>query len=155
MGRSYDNASPPGSTSVWSTERDSNANAQHAAKWDGEWNITYVVFRDLGFAFAIVLILIYVLVVGWFQSFMTPFVIMAVIPFSLVDILPAHWLMGAFFNAPCMIGFIAGAGIVVRNSVIVVDFIELVSGHVDAPQSRLETLVPTFNVAAFHVEKME
>lgn len=96
-----------------------------AIKWDGEWHITYEVFRDLGIAFAAVLVLIYVLVVGWFRSFQTPFIIMAAIPFSLVGILPAHWAMGAFFTATSMIGFIAGAGIVVRNSIILVDFIEL------------------------------
>ncbi len=94
-------------------------------KWNGEWHITYEVFRDLGLAFAAVLVLIYILVVGWFQSFKTPVTIMAAIPFSLVGILPAHALMGAFFTATSMIGFIAGAGIVVRNSIILVDFIEL------------------------------
>ena len=99
--------------------------ARYAMKWDGEWHITYEVFRDLGMAFAAVLVLIYVLVVGWFQSFTTPLVIMAAIPFSLVGILPAHGLLGAFFTATSMIGFIAGAGIVVRNSIILVDFIEL------------------------------
>ena len=100
--------------------------AEHySMKWDGEWHITYQVFRDLGLAFAVVLILIYALVVGWFQSFITPLVIMAAIPFSLVGILPAHGLMNAFFTATSMIGFIAGAGIVVRNSIILVDFIEL------------------------------
>jgi multidrug efflux pump subunit AcrB len=96
-----------------------------AMKWDGEWHITYEVFRDLGLAFAAVLVLIYILVVGWFQSFKTPLTIMAAIPFSLVGILPAHGMMGAFFTATSMIGFIAGAGIVVRNSIILVDFVEL------------------------------
>ncbi len=96
-----------------------------AMKWDGEWHITYEVFRDLGLAFAAVLVLIYILVVAWFQSFKTPLVIMAAIPFSLVGILPGHWAMGAFFTATSMIGFIAGADIVVRNSIILVDFIEL------------------------------
>ena len=95
-----------------------------AMKWDGEWHITYEVFRDLGLAFAAVLVLIYVLNVAWFQSFKTPLVIMSAIPFSLVGILPAHGLLGAFFSATSMIGFIAGAGIVVRNSIILVDFIE-------------------------------
>ncbi|MGA9565578.1 MAG: efflux RND transporter permease subunit [Candidatus Korobacteraceae bacterium] len=94
-------------------------------KWDGEWHITLEVFRDLGLAFAAVLVLIYVLVVGWFRSFVTPLVIMAPIPLTLVGILPAHMLMGAFFTATSMIGFIAGAGIIVRNSIILVDFIEL------------------------------
>jgi multidrug efflux pump subunit AcrB len=94
-------------------------------KWDGEWHITVEVFRDLGLAFAAVLVLIYVLVVGWFRSFITPLVIMAPIPLTLVGVLPAHALMGAFFTATSMIGFIAGAGIIVRNSIILVDFIEL------------------------------
>ncbi|MGB5620480.1 MAG: efflux RND transporter permease subunit [Desulfobacterales bacterium] len=96
-----------------------------AMKWDGEWHITYEVFRDLGIAFGVVLVLIFVLVVGWFQSYSTPLVIMVAIPFSLIGILPAHWAFGAFFSATSMIGFIAGAGIVVRNSIILVDFIEL------------------------------
>jgi multidrug efflux pump subunit AcrB len=95
-----------------------------ALKWDGEWHITLEVFRDLGLAFAAVLVLIYVLMVGWFRSFLTPLIVMAAIPFSLVGILPAHGLMGAFFTATSMIGFMAGAGIVVRNSIILVDFIE-------------------------------
>ena len=98
---------------------------RYSMKWDGEWHITYEVFRDLGIAFAAVLILIYGLVVGWFQSFLTPLVIMAAIPFSLIGILPAYGLLHAFFTATSMIGFIAGAGIVVRNSIILVDFIEL------------------------------
>jgi multidrug efflux pump subunit AcrB len=97
----------------------------YSVKWDGEWHITYEVFRDLGLAFAAVLVLIYLLVVAWFQSFLIPLVIMSAIPFSLVGILPAHGFMGAFFTATSMIGFIAGAGIVVRNSIILVDFIEL------------------------------
>ncbi len=95
-----------------------------ALKWDGEWQITIEVFRDLGLAFGAVLILIYALMVGWFRSFLTPLIVMAAIPFSLVGILPAHGLLGAFFTATSMIGFMAGAGIVVRNSIILVDFIE-------------------------------
>jgi multidrug efflux pump subunit AcrB len=98
---------------------------RYSMKWDGEWHITVEVFRDLGLAFAAVLVLIYVLVVGWFRSFVTPLVIMAPIPLTLVGILPAHAIMGAFFTATSMIGFIAGAGIIVRNSIILVDFIEL------------------------------
>jgi multidrug efflux pump subunit AcrB len=98
---------------------------RYSMKWDGEWHITIEVFRDLGIAFAAVLVLIYVLVVGWFKSFITPLVIMAPIPLTLIGILPAHSLMGAFFTATSMIGFIAGAGIIVRNSIILVDFIEL------------------------------
>ena len=97
----------------------------YSMKWDGEWQITIEVFRDLGLAFAAVLILIYVLVVGWFKSFTVPLAIMAPIPLTLVGILPAHALLGDFFTATSMIGFIAGAGIIVRNSILVVDFIEL------------------------------
>ena len=97
----------------------------YSMKWDGEWQITYEVFRDLGIAFAAVLVLIYVMIVGWFRSFIVPLVIMAPIPLSLIGILPGHALLGAFFTATSMIGFIAGAGIVVRNSIILVDFIEL------------------------------
>jgi multidrug efflux pump subunit AcrB len=111
-----------GTTLPESTER-------YAMKWDGEWNITVEVFRDLGLAFAAVLVLIYILVVGWFKSFKTPLVIMAPIPLTLVGILPAHALLGAFFTATSMIGFIAGAGIIVRNSIILVDFIELRRAH--------------------------
>jgi len=98
---------------------------KYSMKWDGEWQITYEVFRDLGLAFAAVMVIIYLLIVGWFRSYITPFIIMSVIPFSLVGIIPGHWLMSAFFTATSMIGFIAGAGIVVRNSIILVDFIEL------------------------------
>ena len=100
-----------------------------ALKWDGEWHITLEVFRDMGLAFAGCIVLIYLLMVGWFSSFVTPLVVMAVIPFSLLGVLPAHALMpvpgglGAFFTATSMIGFMAGAGIVVRNAVILVDFI--------------------------------
>lgn len=96
-----------------------------AMKWDGEWHISYEVFRDLGIAFGAVLVLIYILVVAWFQDFKTPLVIMAPIPLTLVGILPGHAMMGAFFTATSMIGFIAGAGIIVRNSIILVDFVEL------------------------------
>ncbi|HET8770492.1 MAG TPA: efflux RND transporter permease subunit [Gemmatimonadaceae bacterium] len=96
-----------------------------AIKWDGEWQVTIEVFRDLGIAFAIVLVLIYVLVVGWFQSFTIPLVIMAPIPLTLVGILPGHALSGAFFTATSMIGMIALAGIIVRNSILLVDFIQL------------------------------
>jgi multidrug efflux pump subunit AcrB len=96
-----------------------------AIKWDGEWHITIEVFRDLGLAFGAVLVLIYILMVGWFRSFLTPLIVMVVIPFSLVGILPAHGALHAFFTATSMIGFMAGAGIVVRNAIILVDFIEM------------------------------
>ncbi len=94
-------------------------------KWDGEWQITYEVFRDLGLAFLFVLIIIYVLIVAWFQNFITPLVQLAAIPLSLIGIIFGHWVMGAYFSAPSMIGFIALAGIMVRNSVLLIDFIDI------------------------------
>ncbi|OPY87190.1 MAG: Multidrug resistance protein MdtB [Syntrophus sp. PtaU1.Bin208] len=96
----------------------------YAMKWDGEWQITLEVFRDLGIAFAAVMVIIYVLVVAWFRNFFTPIVIMAPIPLTLVGILPGHWIFGAFFTATSMIGFIALSGIIVRNSILLVDFAE-------------------------------
>jgi multidrug efflux pump subunit AcrB len=101
-----------------------SSDARPAIKWDGEWHLTLELFRDLGGAFVVVLLLIYGLLVGWFRSFTIPLVVMAPIPFSLVGILPAHAVLDAFFTAPSLIGFMAGAGIVVRNSIILVDFAE-------------------------------
>lgn len=97
----------------------------YTLKWDGEWHITYEVFRDLGAAFGVVLIIIYMLIIGWFQDFKAPLVMMVAIPLSLVGILVGHWIMGAFFTATSMIGMIALAGIMVRNSVLLIDFINL------------------------------
>ncbi len=105
------------------------SDTEPAMKWDGEWHITLEVFRDLGMAFAAVMVLIYMLMVGWFRDYLTPVVVMTAIPFSLIGILPAHWAFGAFFTATSMIGFMAGAGIVVRNSIILIDFIELRLSH--------------------------
>ena len=102
----------------WSTELP-------ALKWDGEWQITYEVFRDLGMAFAVVLVLIYLLITGWFGSFEVPFTMMIAIPLGLIGVLPGHWFFGAFFTATSMIGFIALAGIMVRNSVLLIDFVDL------------------------------
>ncbi|RPH72905.1 MAG: efflux RND transporter permease subunit [Myxococcaceae bacterium] len=116
-------AALPGPVVVYNSVQPAS-DARPAIKWDGEWQITLEVFRDLGAAFGIVLILIYGLLVGWFRSLLTPLVVMAAIPFSLVGILPAHAALGAFFTATSMIGFMAGAGIVVRNSIILVDFAE-------------------------------
>lgn len=94
-------------------------------KWDGEWQITLEVFRDLGIAFAVVIIIIYMLIVGWFQNFKTPIVMMVAIPLSLIGIVLGHWLLGAFFTATSFIGMIALAGVMVRNSVLLIDFIEI------------------------------
>ncbi|PID89047.1 MAG: multidrug transporter AcrB, partial [Bacteroidia bacterium] len=97
----------------------------YSLKWDGEWQITYEVFRDLGTAFAVVLLVIYMLIIGWFQNFKVPFVMMISIPLSLVGILVGHWMLGAFFTATSMIGLIALAGIMVRNAILLIDFINL------------------------------
>lgn len=94
-------------------------------KWDGEWQITLEVFRDLGIAFAVVLLIIYILIVGWFQDFGVPIIMMIAIPLSLIGILIGHWITGAFFTATSMIGLIALAGIMVRNSVLLIDFIQI------------------------------
>jgi len=102
---------------------------KYEMKWDGEWHITYEVFRDMGIAFAAVMVLIYILVVGWFRSFITPLIIMSPIPLTLVGIVPGHWLTGKFFTATSMIGFIALAGIIVRNSILLIDFTELRLEH--------------------------
>ena len=94
-------------------------------KWDGEWQITLEVFRDLGIAFLGAIILIYILIVGWFQNFKAPVVMMVAIPLSLIGIILGHWMMDAFFTATSFIGMIALAGIMVRNSVLLIDFINL------------------------------
>jgi multidrug efflux pump subunit AcrB len=97
---------------------------KYYVKWDGEWQITYETFRDMGIAFAVAIVVLYMLLVGWFGSFRMPAVIMSPIPFTLVGIVPGHWLMGAFFTATSMIGFIALAGIILRNSILLVQFAE-------------------------------
>jgi len=97
----------------------------YTVKWDGEWQITLEVFRDLGIAFLGVIVIIYILIVGWFQNFKAPVVMMVAIPLSLVGIVLGHWLLGAFFTATSFIGMIALAGIMVRNSVLLIDFVNL------------------------------
>ena len=97
----------------------------YTVKWDGEWQITLEVFRDLGIAFLGAIILIYILIVGWFENFKAPIVMMVAIPLSLIGIILGHWIMGAFFTATSFIGMIALAGIMVRNSVLLIDFINL------------------------------
>ncbi len=98
---------------------------EYAIKWDGEWQITYETFRDMGAAYAVGLVLIYLLVVAQFRSYLTPLVIMAPIPLTIIGVMPGHALLGAQFTATSMIGMIALAGIIVRNSILLVDFIEL------------------------------
>lgn len=107
----------------------SNPYASYALKWSGEWQITYDTFRDMGLAYAVGLILIYLLVVAHFGSYLTPLVIMAPIPLTLIGVLPGHALLGAQFTATSMIGMIALAGIIVRNSILLVDFIRLGVAH--------------------------
>ena len=111
----------------------------YTVKWDGEWQITFEVFRDLGAAFAVVIIIIYVLLVGWFQSFRSPVVMLIAIPLSLIGIILGHWVFDAYFTATSMIGLIALAGIMVRNSVLLVDFINLrIADGVDIRQAVVE-----------------
>ena len=111
----------------------------YGIKWDGEWQITYEVFRDLGTAFAVVLVIIYMLIVGWFQNTKVPFVMMVAIPLSMVGIILGHWMLGAFFTATSMIGAIALAGIMVRNSILLIDFINLrIDDGVDLKQAVIE-----------------
>ena len=98
---------------------------QYAIKWDGEWQITYETFRDMGAAYGVGLILIYLLVVAQFRSYLTPLVIMAPIPLTIIGVMPGHALLQSQFTATSMIGMIALAGIIVRNSILLVDFIEL------------------------------
>lgn len=97
----------------------------YTVKWDGEWQITLEVFRDLGIAFLGVIVIIYILIVAWFQNFKAPIVMMVAIPLSLIGIVLGHWLLGAFFTATSFIGMIALAGIMVRNSVLLIDFVNL------------------------------
>lgn len=97
----------------------------YSLKWDGEWQITFEVFRDLGIAFLVVIIMIYILIVGWFQNFSVPFVMLAAIPLSLIGIVLGHWMLHAYFTATSMIGFIALAGVMVRNSILLIDFINI------------------------------
>ncbi len=102
-----------------------DAYRDYAVKWDGEWQITYETFRDMGAAYAVGLILIYLLVVAQFGSYLTPLIIMAPIPLTIVGVMPGHALLGAPYTATSMIGMIALAGIIVRNSILLVDFINL------------------------------
>ncbi len=116
---------PEGYTLMEEFKKQPFSQDNYSVKWDGEWQITYEVFRDLGTAFAVALIIIYLLIIGWFQNFKVPFVMMVSIPLSLVGILLGHWMMDSFFTATSMIGMIALAGIMVRNAILLIDFINL------------------------------
>ena len=115
---------------------------QYAIKWDGESQITYDTFRDMGAAYGVGLILIYLLVVAQFKSYLTPLVIMAPIPLTIIGVMPGHALLNSQFTATSMIGMIALAGIIVRNSILLVDFIELqVSQGMDLKDAVLQSAV--------------
>ncbi|SNS13692.1 efflux RND transporter permease subunit [Tropicimonas sediminicola] len=105
--------------------------------WDGEWEVTWITFRDMGAAFAVALLGIYILVVAQFGSFLLPLVVLTPVPLTFLGIMAGHWLFNAPFSAPSMIGFIALAGIIVRNSILLVDFIR----HADPSKDKLETLI--------------
>ncbi|HEX7845787.1 MAG TPA: efflux RND transporter permease subunit, partial [Chitinophagaceae bacterium] len=105
--------------------RQPDSEDDYTLKWDGEWQMTYEVFRDLGIAFVFALIVIYLLIVGWFQNFITPLIMLSAIPLSMIGIVLGHWMMGAYFTATSLVGFIALAGVMVRNSVLLIDFIEI------------------------------
>jgi len=96
---------------------------RYSVKWDGEWTVTYETFRDMGLAYSVGLILIYLLVVAQFRSYVVPLIIMAPIPLTVIGVMPGHALLGAQFTATSMIGMIALAGIIVRNSILLVDFV--------------------------------
>jgi multidrug efflux pump subunit AcrB len=129
----------------------------YTLKWDGEWQITYDMFRDLGIAFVAVLVIIYMLIVGWFQDFKVPFVMLAAIPLSLIGIVIGHWMLDAYFTATSMIGFIALAGVMVRNSILLIDFINirlkegvpLKQAIIEAGAVRITPIVLTAGAVAF------
>ncbi|MBL8504263.1 MAG: efflux RND transporter permease subunit, partial [Rhodocyclaceae bacterium] len=113
--------------------------AGYSLKWDGEWKVTYETFRDMGLAYAVGLVLIYLLVVAQFKSYLVPLIIMAPIPLTLIGVMPGHALLGSQFTATSMIGMIALAGIIVRNSILLVDFInEQVAGGMDFAEAVIQ-----------------
>ncbi len=114
-----------GTLQSWYFNTPSNPYASYALKWDGEWQVTFETFRDMGIAYAVGLILIYLLVVAQFKSYVVPLIIMAPIPLTIIGVMPGHALLGAQFTATSMIGMIALAGIIVRNSILLVDFVNL------------------------------
>ena len=129
----------------------------YTLKWDGEWQITYAMFRDLAIAFVVVLVIIYMLIVGWFQDFKVPFVMLAAIPLSLIGIVLGHWMFNAYFTATSMIGFIALAGVMVRNGILLIDFINIRLGEgaplkqaiIEAGAVRITPILLTAGAVAF------
>jgi multidrug efflux pump subunit AcrB len=120
-----------GSLDEWFLRQPPDPYASYSVKWDGEWKVTYETFRDMGLAYAVGLILIYLLVVAHFGSYLVPLIIMAPIPLTIIGVMPGHALLGAQYTATSMIGMIALAGIIVRNSILLIDFInqEIASGR--------------------------
>lgn len=116
---------PEGYTLSEEYSKQPKSESDYTLKWDGEWQITFEVFRDLGIAFIVTILVIYMLIVGWFQNFKAPLIMLAPIPLSLIGIILGHWFLGAYFTATSMIGFIALAGVMVRNSVLLIDFINI------------------------------
>ena len=113
-----------GTLGEWFIRQPVDQYAGYSVKWDGEWQVTYVTFRDMGIAYAVGLILIYLLVVAHFKSYLVPLIIMAPIPLTIIGVMPGHALLGSQYTATSMIGMIALAGIIVRNSILLVDFIK-------------------------------
>ena len=130
----------PGGLGEYFIKQPKDPYAGYAIKWDGEWQVTYETFRDMGAAYAVGLVLIYLLVVAQFKSYLVPLIIMAPIPLTIIGVMPGHALLGAQFTATSMIGMIALAGIIVRNSILLVDFInEQVAGGMDFAEAVIQS----------------
>jgi multidrug efflux pump subunit AcrB len=140
-----------GTLGEWFIRQPADPYAGYGVKWDGEWKVTYETFRDMGIAYGVGLILIYLLVVAHFGSYLVPLIIMAPIPLTIIGVMPGHALLGAQFTATSMIGMIALAGIIVRNSILLVDFVNLQVGKgvplaraiVDAAAARAKPIALT------------
>jgi multidrug efflux pump subunit AcrB len=140
-----------GALQSWYFHKPSDPYAGYSLKWDGEWQVTFETFRDMGIAYGVGLILIYLLVVAQFKSYVVPLVIMAPIPLTIIGVMPGHALLGSQFTATSMIGMIALAGIIVRNSILLVDFVnlqirdgvDLQHAVIDAASARAKPIVLT------------
>ena len=140
-GKSLDSVENAGGTlSEWFIKQPADPYAGYSIKWDGEWQVTFETFRDMGIAYAVGLILIYLLVVAHFKSYLVPLVIMAPIPLTIIGVMPGHALLGSQYTATSMIGMIALAGIIVRNSILLVDFIrQQVDGGMDFAEAVIQS----------------
>jgi len=141
QGKGATNQTPvPGGLEQYFIKQPQDPYVGYSLKWDGEWQVTYETFRDMGLAYAVGLVLIYLLVVAQFKSYLVPLIIMAPIPLTIIGVMPGHALLGKQFTATSMIGMIALAGIIVRNSILLVDFInEQVAGGMDFAQAVIES----------------